>query len=188
MLELNYQQRKEFIAAYDMLVGEIMEHDDAELYYVSFMFHQLRGSRSSQIIQMIVDVTRFHDILKKHVVRKPDAPNWSELVPVLIGVPDLPVWKHKKVPVRNLQVNDGLHYNAIVLMPPRLEGSRVTGIRESRLRLPLDIHVQQKQHLYTTEKMYRIHVTMMSRDTVVNYMFKNILNGRISLDDILILK
>jgi hypothetical protein len=65
--------------------------------------------------------TRFHYLLKRHVVSKPDARRWKDLVPVLIGVPDLPVRKNKKVLVRDFQVNDGLHFNAVVLMPPRVK-------------------------------------------------------------------
>jgi hypothetical protein len=188
MSVLNYAARLEIVSAYDLLVGEIIEHDDAELYYVSFMFHQLRGNRRAQIGQMVSDVTRFHGILKQHVVRKYDAAGWNELVPVLIGVPDWPVPKKEKAPIRNLQVNDGLHFNAVVLMPRTLEAPHIQGVKESRLKVMLDIHVQEKKRKYITEKLYRIHVTRMSHGTVVNYTFKSFLNGRMSIDDILILK
>jgi hypothetical protein len=49
-------------------------------------------------------------------------PTGSFLGAVLIDVPNLPVCKHKKVGVRDLQVNNGLHINAVVLMSPRREG------------------------------------------------------------------
>jgi hypothetical protein len=56
------------------------------------------------------EVTRFHCLLKRHVVRKPDAPGWPDLVPVLLGAPDYPVAKRQRVDVRLLQVNGGLHF------------------------------------------------------------------------------
>src|SRR5258705_7092690 len=106
-----YTQRTQAVLGYDQLIREIIEHEDAEPYYANFMFNHLPGRQSAQIEQMWREVTRFHGLLKRHVVRKFDAPRWRDLVPVLIGVPDLPVWKHKKVPVRSLQVNGGLHFN-----------------------------------------------------------------------------
>jgi hypothetical protein len=138
---------------------------------------------------MVSDVTRFHGILKQHVVRKFDAPGWSELVPALLGLPDWPVPKKDKVPVRNLQVNDGLHFNAVVLMPPTLERPHIEGIKESRLKVTLDLHVKENEKKYLTEKLYRMHVTPIpSQGVIVGYTFKTFLNGRTSIDDILILK
>jgi hypothetical protein len=189
MSELDYAARKKIVSGYDLLVGEIIENDDAELHYVSFMFHQLSGNRRAQIGQMVADVTRFHGILKNHVVRRPDAAAWNELVPVLIGLPDWPVCKKKKEPIRNLQVNDGLHFNAVVLMPPTLEGPHIKGVKESRLEVTLDLHVKENEQKYMTEKLYRIHVTpTSSQGTIVNYTFKSFLSGQTSIDDILILK
>src|SRR5215213_10584025 len=106
----SYIDKKKMVAGYETLIAEIMENENAESYYVSFMFNHLPGRQSAQIEQMWKEVTRFHGLLKRHVVRKPEAPGWRDLVPVLIGVPDYPVPKRKKVRVRSLQVNNGLHF------------------------------------------------------------------------------
>jgi hypothetical protein len=187
IFDQSFEKRKQIVSAYDLLVQEIIEKEDAEPYYVNFMFHQLRGRQSVQIEQAWQEVIRFHDLLKRHVVRKPTAPRLRDLVPVLIGVPDLPVWKHKKVPIRNLQVNNGLHFNAVVLMPPRFEAPQITGVRESRLKVSLDEHIKEKEHEYLTDKLYRIDVTSIDKGTMAAYTFKNFLKGRFTSDHILVL-
>jgi hypothetical protein len=146
------------------------------------MFSHLPGRQSAQIEQMWKEVTRFHGLLKRHVVR-----GRKELVPVLIGAPDYSVWKHKKVRVRRLQVNDGLHFNAVVLLPPRFEYPQITGVRQSRLRVSLDYHVAQKQREYLTDKLYRIDVRPIDHGAMANYTFKTLLNGSVTSDDILVL-
>ena len=175
------------VAGYETLIAEIMENEDAEPYYVSFMFGRLPGRQSAQIEQMWKEVTRFHGLLKRHVVRKWYAEGWKDLVPVLIGAPDYPVWKHKKGRVRKLQANDGLHFNAVVLLPPRFEFPQITYVRQSRLKVSLDVHVAEKQHEYLTDKLYRIDVSPIDYGTMANYTFKTLLKGRVTSDDILIL-
>jgi len=66
---------------------------------------------------MIQEVTRVHHILTRHIVRRPDTTAWWYLRPTFIGCHDLPVWKHKKEIGQGSVVNDGLHYNAIALLP-----------------------------------------------------------------------
>jgi len=182
-----YTQRTQAVLGYDQLIREIIEHEDAEPYYANFMFNHLPGRQSAQIEQMWREVTRFHGLLKRHVVRKFDAPRWRDLVPVLIGVPDLPVWKHKKVPVRSLQVNGGLHFNAVLLVPPRFEPPQITGAPQSRLKVSLDVHVKRNLHEYLTDKLYGIDVTPIAYGTMADYAFKTFRKGRVSSDDILIL-
>jgi hypothetical protein len=157
---------------------------------VSFMFNRLPGRRSARIQQMWKEVTRFHDILKRNVVRKPNSPGWRDLIPFLLGAPDLPVWKHAKVQARGDQVNSGLHFNAVVLLPPRIapgEAGRLKFERVSRLRVPLDEHVEQERRQYLTDRLYRIHVTPIKEGTMTDYTLKTFKNGRISGDDILLL-
>jgi hypothetical protein len=187
MSNQSYIQKKKMVGGYETLIAEIMENENAEPYYVSFMFSHLPGGQSAQIEQMWKEVTRFHGLLKRHVVRKPAARGWKELVPVLIGVPDYPVWKHKKVRVRSLQVNDGLHFNAVVLLPPRFEFPQITYVKQSRLKVSLDVHVAEREREYLTDKLYRIDVRPIDHDTMANYTFKTLLKGRVTSDDILIL-
>ncbi len=184
----SYTLRKQLVSNYDTLIQEIIENEDAEAYFVNFMFRQLPGGESTKIAIMTKEVTRFHGLLKRQVVRKPDKRGWCDLVPVLIGAPDFPVPKSIKTDVRLFQVNDGLHFNAVVLLPPRFEAPQITGIRQSRLKESLVLHVQRKQKEYLTDKLYRIHVTPLVKDTTMaNYTLKAFVRGRISSGDILIL-
>jgi hypothetical protein len=124
----SYILRKQLISGYKTLIQEIIENEDAEAYYVSFMFRGLPGGEATKISIMTKEVTRFHGLLKRQVVRKPDKPGWRDLVPVLIGAPDYPVLKTLKADVRLFQVNDGLHFNAVVLLPPRFEAPQIAGV------------------------------------------------------------
>jgi hypothetical protein len=107
MSHQSFRQRQQTVAAYETLIAEIIENQHAEPYYLNFVFNHLSGRQWAKIEQMTKEISRFHGLLKRHVVRKPDARRWKDLVPVLIGVPDLPVRKNKKVLVRDFQVNDG---------------------------------------------------------------------------------
>ena len=183
-----YSVRKQLVSGYETLIEEIIQNEDAEAYYVNFMFHSLPGREATKMDIMKKEVTRFHDLLKRHVVRKPNAPGWRELVPVLIGAPDHPVPKKIKVDVRLFQVNDGLHFNAVVLLPPRFELPTIVGVRQSRLRELLVVHVKEKEVEYLTDKLYRIHVTPLVKGTsMADYTLKAFARGRINSDDILIL-
>jgi hypothetical protein len=81
------------------------------------MFNHIPGSADTKMHVMRAEVTRVYDILTRHIVRKPESENWCHLRPKFIGSPDLIVWKHDKELVRNLVVNDGLHFNVVALVP-----------------------------------------------------------------------
>jgi hypothetical protein len=183
-----YALRKETVDCYHMLIEEIIERENAEHYYVNFLFHRLPGREATKIDLMKQEVTRFHCLLKRQVVRKWNKPGWRDLVPVLIGAPDYPVVKRQKVDVRLLQVNGGLHFNAVLLLPPRFRPPRIPGERQSRLEDSLVLHVHQKEAQYLTDKLYRIHVTpVIKGTTMADYTLKAFKNGRISSDDMLLL-
>jgi hypothetical protein len=185
---LTYATRKKMVAGYETLIEEIIERENAEHYYVNFLFNGLPGRESTKIDIMRQEVTRFHCLLKRHVVRKWDKPGWRELVPVLIGAPDYPVVKRTKVDARLHRVNGGLHYNAVVLLPHRFQPPRIPGERQSRIQESLVVHVHQKKAEYLTDRLYRIHVTpVMNGTTMADYTLKAFKNARISPDDILIL-
>jgi hypothetical protein len=180
--------RKQLISGYETLIQEITENENAEAYYLNFMFKQLPVGKATQIEIMKQEVTRFHCLLKRHVVRKPDAPGWRDLVPVLVGLPDYPVPKKKKVSARLFRVNEGIHFNAVVLLPPRPEPPKIVGFRESRLKVPLDIHVKQREAEFLTDRLYRIDVTPIREGTTMaDYTFKAFVRGRVKSDDILVL-
>jgi hypothetical protein len=183
-----YTLRKQHVSGYETLIQEIIEKWDAEAYFVNFMFHQLPGKESTKIEIMTKEVTRFHGLLKRHIVRKPDKPGWYDLVPVLIGAPDFPVPKTIKTDIRIFRVNDGIHFNAVVLLPPRFEEPQIVGARQSRLKESLVLHVKRKEHEYLTDKLYSIYVMpLVKGTTMADYTLKAYLRGRVNSKDILIL-
>jgi hypothetical protein len=186
MQRLTYDQRKKQIAGYGQMIEEIIENDDATAYYINFMFNQLPGSDRTRRDIMESEVRRFHDLLTNHVVRKRKADGWRDLVPVLIGAPDYPVIKREKADARLYQVNDGLHFNAVVLLPPRKRPA--PNGKRSRMKESLRKHVKLKGDQYLTARLGRIHVTRVEPGTTVtDYTLKAFRRGRISSDDILVL-
>jgi hypothetical protein len=186
MQRLTYDQRIQLIAGYAQMIEEIIENDRAKVYYVNFMFNQLPGSDRTRREIMKREVARFHDILTNHTVRKRKAQGWRDLVPVLIGAPDYPVIKKEKADAKLYQVNEGLHFNAIVLVPPRKRPS--PNGKRSRMKESLGKHLKLKSELYLTSRLGRIDVTPVELGTTMtDYALKAFRRGRISSDDILVL-
>ena len=186
---LNRDVREEIIAGYSKI---IMEHvaQGWKPNYIAFMFNHIPGNAGNKMDVMKAEVTRVHDILTRHIVRKPESENWCHLRPKFIGCPDLPVWKHEKELVRNLVVNDGLHFNVFALVPPESDASlpmrwqfALLG-RRSRLKVPLKKHFEQNQRFYLNEYLARIHVTPISKGTITmsDYTLKAFKHGRVAYD------
>src|SRR3954454_10842862 len=107
---------EELIAGYDQLLREKMQGRDG--YFIHFMFNPLPGRTQSKIEQMRQEVSRVHDILTRHIVRKPKSENWAHLRPIFIGCPDYPVAKnHRTERLKNVKINNGLHFNVDALVP-----------------------------------------------------------------------
>jgi hypothetical protein len=92
--------------------------------------------------------------------------------------PDLPVFKWAKKSLRDVTINNGLHYSGIALTPP-----------VSRFATSLDTHFEQCQQEYLTEKLARIDVKAITwnPDFVTDYVTKSFKRGRVSDEDIIIL-
>jgi hypothetical protein len=175
---------RDLISSYDHLVRRIMSDTRAEGYFVNFMFNCLPGRETTKYRIMQEQVTRFYDLLKRHTVRKPNAPLWRDLAPILIGAPDYPVLKKNKIEARLLRVNSGLHFNAVVLLPQMGQGGR-----RPRLQKCLIEHVSEKRFEYLTDRLYRIDVTPLKEGTtMVDYMLKALGRRQITGDEILLLK
>jgi hypothetical protein len=162
-----------------------------DAFYFSFMFNNISAGEHQRKERMFGEVKRVHDILSRHIVRKPKSGAWQHLLPVFIVCPDFPVPKKEKTSISAYNANDGLHMNAVGLVPPPPPSYLPSGVRQhpffgklSRLREPLDVHFQQLKHEYRTDKLYRIDVTPISRDTMADYALKNFKNGRVAYDDI----
>jgi len=82
----SYSHRLRIIQAYDEMMQEKLK--TSEGYFVNFMFNQLPGGRDAKLQQMRRQIERFHGLLTRHIVRKPESKNWKHLRPVLIVAPD----------------------------------------------------------------------------------------------------
>jgi hypothetical protein len=182
--------RKQLVESFSEFISELKSWN-MDGYYFSFMFDHISGSERQRKERMFSDVKRAHDILSRHIVRKPKSEAWQHLLPVFIVCPDYPVPKKEKSSIRAFNSNDGLHMNAVALVPPPPPSYLPPGVRQhpffgklSRMREPLDVHFQELKHEYLTDKLYRIDVTRISRSTMADYALKNFKNGRVAYDDI----
>jgi hypothetical protein len=147
-------------------------------YFVSLMFHQLPGSQASVLRQMKGEIERVYSRLVTRFDRNPRSPAGSQRLPVMILFPDLPVYKREKRSIKDVSINDGLHYGGIALTPP-----------VSRFRGTLDGHFEEEQDNYVSDKLERIYVKPISSNIarVVDYAAKTFKRGRVSDADIIIL-
>jgi hypothetical protein len=149
-------------------------------YLLSFMFKPQRGNSKAVIGRMQQGVQVFYSTLITRIVRNNRSRNLQQYLPVLIGAPDLPVFKHEKQALSSLFFNDGLHFHAMVLLP-----------ETSRLRTNLVKHVEEKQDIYVHKNSSFMHIDVEpiveSPKKVTQYALKAVEKGLISTDDILIL-
>jgi hypothetical protein len=167
-LDLSSSKRIELINSYDGFVQSKVKADWSPLL-ATFMFKPLAGSCPSQLSQMKREIERIYSILLTHVVRYP---NSKGAKPVLIGMADIPVakWK-KKSSVLDVKINDGLHFHAILLIPPR-----------SRLRVSVEDHFDEHSASYlgdrrTIDRIDVKPITTADSYNVTDYVFKSIKRG-----------
>lgn len=182
--------RKRLVESYSEFISELKSWN-MDAFYFSFMFNNISAGERQRKERMFGEVKRVHDILSRHIVRKPTSEAWEHLLPVFIVCPDYPVPKKEKSSIRAYNANDGLHMNAVGLVPPPPPSYLPPGVRQhpffgklSRLREPIDVHFQKLKHEYHTDKLYRIDVTPISLSTMADYALKNFKNGRVAYDDI----
>ena len=86
-------------------------------YFLSFMFSQIPGSDASRMLEMKKHLHWFYGRLAKASVPKASSPKWSEFLPKVVLAPDLPVPKHSKQMLRDVTINDGLHWHGLMVPP-----------------------------------------------------------------------
>jgi hypothetical protein len=100
----------------------------------------------------------------------------------LIGAPDEPVVKRVKLTRADLTLNNGLHFHAVLVVPPP---------PRSRLTTTVEAHFREQQRLYVLDRtrLDRLHVLpiVQNLDDVVRYALKGLARGRLPYDDIVIL-
>ena len=121
---------------YGQWVREQLDQD-WDAYILTFMFRQIPGSRSSILATMTAEIERVYATMLTRIIRNPMSEKNRDMLPIWIGCPDFPVPKYQKQSLRNVTVNDGLHFHVICLIPP-----------DSRLLESLEDHVAHHHQLY----------------------------------------
>jgi hypothetical protein len=136
-------------------------------YLLSFMFCHLSGSDVSQMLGQLPgsEVSKTLEIMKKHLgwfygrlakasVPKASSPKWSPFLPQVILAPDLPVPKRSKVQLRDVTINNGLHWHGLVMvnpLAPKLPGN-------------LDVHINENQSKYLAGSIRTIGVEPITHE------------------------
>jgi hypothetical protein len=86
---LNQNVREQMIGGYMEIIKEQITLG-RKPNYINFMFNHIPGDTALKMDVMTAEVKRVHDILTRHIVKRPKARNWYHLRPIFIGCPDLP--------------------------------------------------------------------------------------------------
>ena len=124
------------------------------------------------------EVERIYRTLLTRITRRPKKTRLGEL-PILIGCPDSPVQKREARGRPPSQVpNAAVHYHFVLAVPSR-----------SRLREPLDQHVQRNIDYYKGKIVLEIHVTPVTdvEGRLADYVLKQLKRKTYTADDILVL-
>jgi hypothetical protein len=166
--------KRQLVDGYTQLVIDRVNNGWSS-HLLTFLFSQLPGTRSAAIQKMTDELHRVYSTLLTRVHRKPrTAP--TDTLPILIGATDLPVYKRDRKSSPLVICNGGLHFHALLLVPPT-----------TRLGLPVEEHLHANREMYAGEQrlIQRLDVRSVthSYERVVDYVFKTILRGRVPYDD-----
>lgn len=168
-----FEYQKRSIDGYSRMIKTHIE-SGSSAYLMTFMFDQLNGNERTRMTQMKKEIERVYSILINHSLRYRSMFSVRNKLPILIACPDYPVGKYDKQSIADVMTNDGLHFHAILLMPPL-----------SRLRDSIVEHFASKKYLYINGRLRRIDIRPITHDIdqVTDYVFKSLKNGRISDDN-----
>ena len=146
--------------------------------FLTFMLHPQRGSYSEIETQVQEALTAVYARTLTRIYRRPHARENADKLPRWIACPDYPVPKRAKMSLRDVVINGGRHWHAIVLVPPFC-----------RLRVPFDRLINENPRLFAIGPISRVHAVSIDSDPsyVTGYGLKSISRGRASFDDLLIL-
>jgi hypothetical protein len=146
-------------------------------YFLSFTFSQIPGSDASRLQEMKKHFGWFYGRLAKASVPKASNLEWSEFLPKIILAPDLPVPKHSKVQLKDVTINNGLHWHGLALVNPLA----------LKLTKTLDVHIKQNPGKYLVGSIRTIDVQPITHtpEYLTGYGLKS-LKSRFSTDEIVI--
>jgi hypothetical protein len=147
-------------------------------YLLSFMFSQIQGSDESRMEKMKTHLGWFYGRLAKASVPKASHPIWSTFLPKVVLAPDFPVPKRSKSKLRDVTINDGLHWHGLVMvnpLAPKLPGT-------------LDVHIKENWRKYLVGSIRTIGVEAITHDPVyvTGYGMKGLKRRSFFEDEILI--
>jgi hypothetical protein len=147
-------------------------------YFLSFMLSQIQDLNTPRMEIMKQHLGWFHGRLAKASVPKASSPTWSPFLPKVVLAPDLPVPKHSKVQLRDVTINNGLHWHGLVLvnpLAPKLPGK-------------LDVHINENLGKYLVGSIRTIGVEPITHDPVyvTGYGMKGLKRSSFFGDEILI--
>jgi hypothetical protein len=145
-------------------------------FLVTFMFRPLGGDRPA-LTKMMEEVDRVYSTFITRVVRNPNSPTQKASRPILIAVPDRPVFKHERLQLKDVKINEGVHMHGILLVPKR-----------SRLKEGVKRHFKIHEKSYIRNNLWRLDIKRIRSNPkkVVRYAMKAIKNSVFSYDNILI--
>jgi len=170
MYEITRQCRFKLQSAYSDWIYEILNGVwDKKLwngFQVTFMFNHIPGSFAKKCEVMEDEIDRVYRTLVPQVERSPRSPAGRRRVPILLAFPDYSQHWIKFADLLDVTINDGLHFHGVVLVHT-----------ESRLKIGLDIHMQEHQQRYIREgdRLRRIYIQPIddsTAKTAVGYGFK----------------
>jgi hypothetical protein len=80
------------------------------------MFCQIHDSDDKKMDEMKKHLGWFYGRLAKNSVPKASQPIWSKFLPKVILAPDFPVPKKRKQTLRDVTINNGLHWHGLVMV------------------------------------------------------------------------
>jgi hypothetical protein len=171
----NYRIQR-LLQGYGNMVREYMDRG-WHGYFLSFKFSQIPGSDASRLLEMKRHLGWFYGRLAKASVPKASSSEWIEFLPKMVLAPDLPVPKRSKVRLRDVTINDGLHWHGLMLVNPFAP----------KMRTNLDLHIKSNLRRYLSENIRSIDVQPITHEPeyVAAYSLKS-LKTRFSTDEIVI--
>src|SRR6202048_3164779 len=144
MYEISRERRFKLQSTYSNWVHEILNNVWNEKlwngFQVTFMFHHIPGTFERKCVVMEDEIDRVYRTLVPQVERSPRSPARSRRVPILIAFPDYSQHWIKFADMPDVTINDGLHFHGNILVHT-----------ESRLKIGLDIYMQEHQERYVRE-------------------------------------
>jgi hypothetical protein len=120
----------------------------------------------------------FYGRLAKASVPKPSIEKWSRFLPRVILAPDLPVLKHARGSLRDVTMNDGIHWHGLAMVHPSTP----------KLCEGLDLHIQKNLSRYLVGSIREIDIEPITHtpQKVTGYGLKGLKRSLFSDDDVLI--